>query len=175
MPRPATKHALLETMETERNTLEQLLAGVSPEQMTEPGIVGEWSVKDVLAHLLEWEQMVLRWHSAGLKGKVPITPSEEFNWAQLPQLNRQIFEKHRDRPLADIQKDFQSSFKKVWKTIQGLSEKDLFTRGQYAWTKNNTLGAYFVSCTSSHYHWARTTVKKGLKAKAKNNLGRNLL
>ena len=165
MPRPTTKNALLETIEVERNALEQLLDELSPAQMEESGVVGEWSVKDVVAHLLEWEQMVLRWHAAGLKGKVPVTPAEGFNWAQLPQLNQQIFEKHHNRPLADIQKEFNTSFRKILKTIQGLSDEDLFTRGRYAWTKNNTLGAYFISNTSSHYKWARTNIKKGLKAR----------
>lgn len=164
MPRPTTKDQLLEAIETERNALEAFLAELSPAQMSEPGLVGEWSAKDMLSHLIEWEQMVLSWYSAGLKGKVPVTPSAEFNWGQLPQLNQQIYEKHRDRPLADIQKDFKSSFKKILSTIQSLSEEDLFTRGRYAWTKNNSLGAYFISSTSSHYHWARTTMKKGLKS-----------
>jgi hypothetical protein len=165
MPRPTTKHALLEAIEIERNALEQLLAELSPDQMEESGIVGEWSVKDVLAHLLEWEQMVLRWHAAGSKGKVPVTPAEGFNWAQLPQLNQQIYEKHHSRPIAEIQKEFKSSFKKILKTIQGLSDEELFTHGRYVWTKNNTLGAYFVSSTSSHYLWARKNIKKGLKAR----------
>jgi hypothetical protein len=165
MPRPTTKQQLLEMIDVERSALEQLLAELSPEQMVEPGIVGEWSVKDVLAHLLEWEQMVLSWHSAGLKNQVPFTPAEGFNWGQLPQLNQQIFEKHCDRSLEEIQTEFESSFKKILKTIQGLSDEDLFTRARYAWTKNNTLGAYFVSSTSSHYHWARTSLQKGLKAR----------
>jgi len=163
MPRPTTKKRLLETIEVEQKALEQFLAGLSPAQMTQPGAIGEWSIKDVWAHLLEWHHMVLRWHSAGLQGKVPVTPSEEFNWAQWPQLNQQIYEKHRDRSLADVQKEFKSTYKKMVSTIQGLSEEDLFTRGRYAWTKNNTLGAYFVSSTSSHCHWARITMKKGLK------------
>jgi hypothetical protein len=164
MPRPTTKHQLLQAIEIERNALEEFLAQLSPAQLTQPGLVGSWSAKDVLAHLIEWEQMVLNWHSAGLKGKVPVTPAEGFNWAQLPALNQLIYEKHRDRPLADIQKDFKSSFKKMLNTIQGLSDEELFTHGRYAWTKSNTLGAYFISSTSSHYHWARTTMKKGLKA-----------
>ena len=109
MPRPTTKHQLLEAIELERSALEEFLAGLSPEQMTQPGLVGEWSAKDVLAHLIEWEQMVLNWYSAGVKGNVPVTPSEEYNWGQTPQLNQKIYEKHRDRPLADIQKDFKSS------------------------------------------------------------------
>jgi hypothetical protein len=164
MPRPTTKKQLLEAIQVERKGLEQFLAELSPDQMIQPGVVGDWSVKDVLAHLIEWEQMVLSWHSAGLKGKVPVTPAEGFNWAQLPQLNQQIYEKHRDRELADIQKEFRSSFKKMLNTIHALSEEDLFTHGRYAWTRSNTLGAYFVSSTSSHYRWARTETKKGLKA-----------
>jgi len=164
MPRPTTKKQLLETIEVEQKALEGLLAGLSPAQMIAPEIVGEWSVKDVLAHLLEWQHMVLSWHAAGLKGKVPETPSAEFNWGQLPQLNQQIYEKHCNRPLADIQKEFKASHHKMLRTIQRLSEEDLFTRGRYAWTKNNSLGAYFVSSTSSHYLWARTNIRKGLKA-----------
>ncbi len=163
MPRPATKKQLLEAIDVEGKALEQLLANLSATQMTQPGIVGEWSIKDVLAHLLEWQQMVLGWHSAGLEGRVPATPAEGFNWSQLPELNQQIYEKHCSRPLADIQKEFKSSQKKIASTIQDLSDKELFTRGHYAWTKNNTLGTYFVSCTSSHYNWARTNIKKGLK------------
>ena len=163
MPRPTSKKQLLEAIEVEWNALEQLLAKVTPAQMTEPGVVGDWSVKDVLAHLLEWQQMLIGWHSAGLKGKVPVTPSEKFNWAQLPQLNQKIYEKHRDRSLADIQKELRTSHKKMLSFIQKLSEEDLFQRGRYAWTKSVTLGSYFTSGTSSHYLWARKNIKKGLK------------
>ena len=164
MPRAATKKQLLEDIETEGKALEQLLSGLSPEQMIQPGIVGEWSVKDVLAHLLEWQCMVLKWHAAGLQGKVIPIPAEGLNWAQIPLLNQRIYETYRDTPLADIQKEFKSLHKQTLSTIQSLSDKELFTRGRYAWTKNNTLGTYFVSCTSSHYNWARTNIKRGMKA-----------
>jgi hypothetical protein len=36
------------------------------------------------------------------------------------------------------------------KTVTALSEADLFTPGRFARTRQNTLGAYFVSATSSH-------------------------
>jgi hypothetical protein len=49
--------------------------------------------------------------------------------------------------------------------IESLSEETLFTPGLYPWMNKNTLGAYFVSATSSHYRWARKEMKKGLKEK----------
>ena len=163
MSKPTTKNQIITAAQTEWTALEELLTALTPDQMTQPNVVGDWSAKDVLAHLIEWEQMVIKWYQAGVKGKVPATPSEEYNWGQLQQLNHAIYLKHRDRSLADIQKDFKASYKKIMKIIQDIPEKEMFTRGHHAWTKNNTLAAYFISGTSSHYRWARTVIRKGRK------------
>jgi hypothetical protein len=167
MAKATTKQQLIEDAQTERAALEKLLVTLTPEQMTQPNVVGEWSAKDVLAHLIEWEGMVMKWYEAGVKGKVPAVPSEEYNWGKLPQLNHAIYLKHRDRSLADIQKEFNSSYKKIMKMIEAIPEKELFTRGQYTWTKNNLLAAYFNSATAAHYRWAKTEIRKGLNASLK--------
>ena len=165
MPRPTSKSELLAEMRKEREALQQFLSALSPEQMTCPGAIGTWSVQDVLAHLIEWEQMVLGWHAAGLRGEIPHLPAEGFTWGQLPQLNQRIWEKHRDRALEDIQKQFRCSNEQVLAIVEGLSEQDLFTAGRFAWAKKNALAAYVASCTSSHYRWARAEMRKGLKAR----------
>jgi hypothetical protein len=163
MPRPTSKTDLLQAIEKERGALEAQLEILIPEQMTVPGIVGEWSVKDVLAHLIEWEQMVLGWHAAGLRGETPELPAPGFKWNQTPALNQHIYEKHRDRHLDDVLAQFQASHKEILGVIQNLSNDELFTAGRFAWTKKNTLGTYFVSATSSHYLWARKEIRKGLR------------
>ena len=164
MPKATTKQQLIEDAQTERAALEKLLATLTPEQMTQSAAADDWSAKDVLAHLIEWEAMVMKWYEAGAKGKVPAVPSEEYNWGQLPKLNHAIYLKHRDRSLADIQKEFKSSHKKIMKTIESIPEKELFTRGQYPWTKNNLLAAYFNSATAAHYRWARGEIRKKVKS-----------
>lgn len=163
MPRATTKQQLIEDAQTERAALEKLLTTLTPEQMTQSAAADEWSAKDVLAHLIEWEGMVMKWYETGVKGKVPAVPSEEYNWGQLPQLNHAIYLKHRDKPLAEVQKEFKASHKKIMKIIDSIPEKELFTRGQYTWTRNNLLAAYFTSATSSHYRWARGEIRKKVK------------
>ena len=160
MPKPTTKIQIIETAQIERTALEELLATLTIEQMTQPNVIGEWAIKDILSHLIEWEQMVIKWYKTGVKGKVPAVPSEEYNWRQLPQLNHSIYLKHRDKSLMDIQKSFKAFYKKILKTIQDIPEKELLTCGHYTWTRNNALAAYFISCTSSHYRWARTEIRK---------------
>jgi uncharacterized protein (TIGR03083 family) len=164
MPRPLTKHQLLSESQKEYEALEQFLSTLSPAQMTQPGMLGDWSAKDVLAHLYEWEQMVLGWLAASQRGENPHVPAEGYKWSQLPALNEIIREKHSSRSLDEILTLFRDSYSQVTQTIEALSEDALFTPGLYPWMNKNTLGAYFVSATSSHYRWARKEMKKGLRA-----------
>jgi uncharacterized protein (TIGR03083 family) len=150
-------------MQREHEALEQALAGLTSAQLTQVSRATGWSIRDVVAHLWEWEQMCLGWYKAGLRGQAPAVPAEGFNWAQLPALNQQIFEKHHARPVADVLKAFRQSYRQMLKTVTALSEAGLFTPGRYAWTRKNTPDAYFVSATSSHYHWARKEIRKCLK------------
>ncbi|MEZ4835060.1 MAG: ClbS/DfsB family four-helix bundle protein [Caldilineaceae bacterium] len=62
MPRPTSKSDLLSAIDKEHGALQAELSKLSPEQMTMPDVVGSWSVKDVVAHLVEWHDMVLSWY-----------------------------------------------------------------------------------------------------------------
>ena len=65
--------------------------------------------------------------------------------------------------LAEITAQFDASHQEIVEVIRELTNDDLFTAGRYPWTQKNTLGAYFVSATSSHYLWARNEMRKGVK------------
>jgi hypothetical protein len=166
MPRPRSKAELLQLAGATYDLVQAETGRLSPDAMTAPGIVGEWSVKDVLAHLLAWQQMVLGWYRAGVRGERPATPSERYTWQQIPALNQEIYEAWHNHPLEAVREQFAASHEETLALIASLTDVELFAPKQYAWTKTTTLGAYFVSCTSSHYDWARKEIRKGLKARA---------
>ncbi len=163
MPKPTSKTQMLAEIKKEHNALNTLIQGLSPAQMTDP-LVGDWSAKDVLAHLIEWAQMCLGWYAAGKRGETPPVPAEGYNWRQLPELNQKIYEKHRERSVSDILKEFERVHQQMLTTLQDLPETELFAPKQYPWTRDNLLASYFISATSSHYRWARNEIRKGLKA-----------
>jgi hypothetical protein len=165
MPRPTNKSKLLIESQKEYDALEQLLATLTPEQMTQPGALGDWSVKDVLAHLYEWQQMFFRWYTAGLKGEQTAIPAEGYKWSQLPALNQKIYETYHQQPLNKIQKLFKVSHRKTMALIESLSEEDLFTPARYPWMNQTALVAYINANTGSHYRWARKEMRKNLHAK----------
>ena len=163
MPRPTTKLALINETKTERLALEKLLAALTPDQMIQPGALGEWSVKDVLAHLVEWEQMFLGWYAAGLRGEKPAVPAEGYNWGQLPALNKMIYKKHHERSLEDVLQQFQASYLQTLELVESLPESDLFVRGLYPWMNQNNLAACIHANGGAHYKWAREGIRKGMR------------
>lgn len=167
MPRPNSKAQLLEQAQQRYTVLQSEVTALSPEELVVGGIVGEWSVKDVLAHLLAWQQMVLSWHRAGKRGEIPATPSEKYTWREIPALNQEIYEAHRDWPLDKVIADFAASHQEILQEIEFMSNDELFTLKVYAWTKSTVLGSYFTSATGSHYDWARKEIRRGIKARRK--------
>jgi hypothetical protein len=160
MPRPQTKQEIYDAIEFERAKLVKSIEDLTDAQMVIPGACEAWSVKDILAHLVDWEQRGLRWYRAGLRGEVPKTPDENYNWQQLPALNNEIYERYKDLSLEEVRKLFADSFEEMMTAIDGMSEEELFTPHYYQWTGNSLLRDYVNANTSAHYRWATRLIKK---------------
>lgn len=160
MPRPKTKQEIYDMIEVERTRLLKTLDMLTDEQMELPGACELWSPKDILSHLVDWEQRGLRWYQAGLKGEVPKTPDANFNWRQLPALNHEIYLKHKDLSLAEVRKNFEGSFTEMMAAIDTMSDEELFTPNFYAWTGNSLLRDFVNANTASHYRWASALIRK---------------
>jgi len=52
--------SLVERVERAWRAFQCSYAGLSDARMTEPGVVGDWSVKDVIAHVTTWEEEALK-------------------------------------------------------------------------------------------------------------------
>jgi len=163
MAKPASKEDLLKEIDIERKKLEDFLAAIPADTLAHKKVVGEWTTKDVISHLIAWEQMVILWVKSGYEGKVFPVPAEGFKWSELPALNDKIFRDHKDEPLDVVMQKFHDSHRQIVDLLKSLPEKDLFTPGLQKWQNKNMLIAYFKSSTSSHYLWARKEISRGLK------------
>ena len=165
------KQALLGEIHVERAALDETLALLRPRQMTKSGVTrGGWSVKDVLAHLVEWQRMNLGWYAAGLRGETPAMPAPGFTLRELPALNAMIYRKHHGRSLEAVLRDYRSYHERVVALIEALPEKDLVTLGRFSWTgKSWTLSDYLRASTAAHYLWARTRIRRWWRRLAKSN------
>jgi hypothetical protein len=160
------KDQLLAAIQTERRRLEKNLAPLSGEEMVASGVIGTWSVKDILAHLVDWEQRFLGWYQAGLRGEIPQTPAPGLSWSDLDQLNQQIYEQNKNRSLESVMTDFHTSYSEVFQVVKGIPEGDIFTPGSYAWTESSNLAAFIKANTANHYRWAKTHIRRWMRSKS---------
>jgi hypothetical protein len=165
MSRPLNKTQLLESIQKHYTALEKSLAPLTAEEMTYSCAPGAWAVKDILAHLVEWQQMFFKWYEGGSQGEMPEVPAPGYKWNQLPALNQAIYEKYQHLTADEALSLFRKSHQKTVQFIETLPDADLTTPGLYQWMNNNTLMSYLNSISAAHYVWALKDAKKTLKNK----------
>lgn len=169
MGRRLRKKELLREIMLEREALDDTLALLPKRQMTQAGVTrGGWSVKDILAHLVEWQQMNLDWYEAGLRGEKPAIPAPGMTMRELPRLNELIYRKHHRRSLQKVWHDYKQNHKRIVALIESLTDEDLVTLGRYSWTGPSwTLSDYLRASTAAHYLWARTRIRRWWRVRIK--------
>ena len=164
MSRPLNKAQLLAAIQKEYTSLEKFLAPLTAGQLAHEPTPGAWTVKDILTHLYEWQQMFFTWYKTGLGGEIPSVPAPGYKWSQLPALNQAIYEKHHALTPEQTLALFRQSHQNTIQFIENLTESDLTQPGLYGWMNQNSLMAYLNSVTAAHYVWAVKDAKKALKS-----------
>src|SRR6266851_4694999 len=80
--------------------LEASCAGLSEAQLSEPGVSGDWSAKDVLAHVSTWEGEALKYLPLILAGRRP--PRYSTQYGGIDAFNAQITDQKRGLSLPDV-------------------------------------------------------------------------
>ncbi|MCO5221426.1 MAG: ClbS/DfsB family four-helix bundle protein [Thermomicrobiales bacterium] len=96
----SVRDRLRTTIESRWNALLDSFDGLTDAQMVEPGVVGDWSVKDVLAHITTWEAEALHHLPAIAEGKKP--PTYASRYGSLDEFNARKFEENHARSLDEV-------------------------------------------------------------------------
>lgn len=168
MPQTKNKLEILKRLQTERKRLEQNLAALSPEDMLLPGVVGGWTVKDVLAHLADWQARMPVWLGAARRGEPDESPAPGLTWRQVDILNQRIYETHRDQPLDEVLTYFRATHQQFITMVESMPEDEIMTPGRYPFTGKNAvynwLGGY-----AAHDIWGKTQIRKWMKAQQRSS------
>jgi hypothetical protein len=162
MARPTTKEQLKQSGEEGFKKLFALIHSMTEEEQEKSFSFEDRdkNIRDVLVHLYEWHQLLLKWvHSNQSGNKANFLP-EPYNWKTYPQMNIVFWEKHQKTSLRDAVIFLEKSHSDTMKIIDSFSNEELFTSKHFSWTGTTSLGAYCVSATSSHYDWALKKIKK---------------
>ncbi len=167
MGKRLSKPDLLREVTLEKKNLDALLENLSESEMLQPGVTpGGWSVKDILAHLIGWQRLILSFHEAERRGEVPEVPGYGLTWRETPRLNSIIFEQYKADSLGGVLRQFETSHSAMLRLMDEVSDDDFVRVGRFRWAGPSwTLSDYIRAETASHYKWAGKHIKKWIRSR----------
>ncbi len=129
MEQQITKAGLLHELRAARAEWDALMAEVGADRITEPGAAGDWSVKDVMAHLTSYSRWFVSASEAHFRGELP--PLDGTEGMDFEQRNQVWHQQTRNRPLGDIQAESQQVFGRLLEVVEAHSEEFLTQPQQF--------------------------------------------
>src|SRR5215831_2195731 len=109
--RPMDRIQLLARIEKAWRDFQQSYAGLSDSQLITSGVTGEWSVRDILAHVTTWEQEALKHLPTILEGRKP--PRYSVTYGGINGFNRTMTEKKKALTLAEVRHELEDIHRQV--------------------------------------------------------------
>ena len=144
-----SKSQLLSEIQNEQAAWEAMLSAINEADMTEPGVAGEWSIKDIVVHLTGWRRRTVGRLQAALHHQ----PEPASPWPSHLQtddeINVWLVASIRDRPLSAILQEDRAVFQQLVDTLSAFPEAELMELLRLRWSEGEPLsGAVFFA----HFH-----------------------
>lgn len=124
------KVKLLHLLEGEYAFVWRTLQLVPKAWLEEGGVCGDWSVKDLVAHLAVWIERTLRWLEDAERG-IPLTvPEAGYRWNEFDQLNHAYYEQTRDLSFSQVTARFQQAHTTILEKVAQYTEEELAGGGR---------------------------------------------
>jgi hypothetical protein len=167
MAQPKTKKRMVEQLNLERRRLEKNLTGLSERDLLVNGVIGEWSIKDVLAHLADWEAHMSVWLDAARCGQLVDEIEQGLNWKQFEEFNQRIYLRHKDQSLEDVLAYFHEIHRKFMRMVEAMPEDEMLKPGRYAFIGKGAVYSW-LNAYANHDKWAKTHLIKWEKLNKEN-------
>jgi hypothetical protein len=151
-----SKPEILALLRSEFDRWEEVLIGLSEDQITAPNFISDWSIKDTLAHLMAWQTRSITRLEAALANKEPDFP----RWPVQPvpdpgdnsnEINAWIYKTYREESWSVVHASWLTGFLRFLELAQAIPEKDLLDPKRYPWMEGQSLLAVLQSSYEHHH------------------------
>jgi hypothetical protein len=115
--------------------MELLVAQLSVAEINQPGAVGVWSVKDVLAHIAFWERYAVDTLHAIARGETPNLVADD----ETERNNASVVAQYYQRSLSAVISDWQQAREDLLDAIEDLEDEDLNDPDRFPWSEGRSL------------------------------------
>src|SRR5689334_20373324 len=112
------RQQLLQKVDKAWAEIKESYAGLSDSQLAEPGVMGDWSVKDILAHVTTWEEEALKHLPLIIKEGRP--PRYSAQYGGIDAFNALMMERKQDVSLADVLQQQEETHRRLIDYLQSV-------------------------------------------------------
>ena len=109
---------LIVRLEKAWRDFQESYAGLSDSQMITSRVTGDWSVRDILAHVTTWEQEALEHLPTILNGGRP--PRYSVTHGGINGFNRRMTEQKRGFTLMEVRRDLEQIHRRLIRLIESV-------------------------------------------------------
>jgi hypothetical protein len=120
-----TREQLLQKVEHRWQDLLASYAGLSDSELQEGGVVGAWSVRDIIAHVTVWEEELLKHLPHILAGGRP--PKYADVYGGIDAFNTKMTEAKRGLSLAEVLRERDRTHAKLLRVVSALPDDQIRT------------------------------------------------
>ncbi|KKB84913.1 hypothetical protein VW29_08790 [Devosia limi DSM 17137] len=163
---PQTRSELLAAIEANYAKLTKDLAEVPTETAGAKTLAGHkqdtmMSVHDLVAYLIGWNELVLKWHERRAAGEVVSFPEAGFKWNQLGDLAQKFYADYADLSWPALLARFEAAKSRIIALVEGYDNDQLYGT---PWYEKYTMGRMIQFNTSSPYANARARLRAWQKS-----------
>ena len=117
------RQQLLKKLDKAWAAIKESYAGLPDAQLTQPGVMGDWSVKDILAHVTTWEEEALKYLPLILQEGRP--PRYSTKYGGIDAFNAQMREQKRGLSLSDVLRQLDETHRRLIDYVQSAPEEEI--------------------------------------------------
>lgn len=122
------REQLLTRLDNAWTTLRESYAGLTEDEMMAPGVAGDWSVKDMLAHVATWEEEALKYLPLILAGG---RPPRYASYGGIDAFNARMTEAKRRLSLAEAQRHLEETHRQLIAYLRRVPEEQFATETRF--------------------------------------------
>ena len=114
---------IISDLKYSRSKLQKAIEGLSKRELAEIKIYESWTIKDVLAHIIGWDQRTLHTIPLMLQNR-----AGEIQGVEVEEHNRASVAAWRDKPLADVLAGLESTYRQLLEMIARIDHIEIDRR-----------------------------------------------
>jgi len=142
------KDKLISALTDGRQEFLNLLEDVSTEEMDIPGVLNQWSLKDLLVHLTRWEAELVKLLWQAKQGNKPTTV--HFNPIGIDAINELWYQESKPRQMDMVWQDFVAVRQQTVRRVKEFGEDELNDQHHYPWLESKPLWQWIADDSFEH-------------------------